>query len=529
MNLKHKSLVSFLFLTAVFRLDAEVSQPVTSGFVWPVLSGYTDDPEKNIVSPLTRGRNSTCQPPEWHIANGFGNKYSPSSIGCYPPYQYHPGLDFNICPPGSNQEGGIKVFAIADGKVVAKGPISPLTGHFIMIRHDLPAPVSRTDYIFPGTNATEEIQTIYSSYLHTTPSHLTVGEIVAKGQHITNISECCSHLHMEIHTAGDNTGASNCPGCGYCTSPQNLTDRKYLNPTRIIEANSDGITATKTIDNETLTLKLASMNFFGPASGTIMITPSCIDQTCVPVIAAINQWGNDVIVAEVPGGLELLKNGPLSVSLTRADGRSFSSFSYPFTDIKEKAWYWDAIYELWKDDIIKGKTPNAYWPEGPVTRAEFVSLLLRSILSETPTCPAQTIFGDVSETDWFCGYIAAAKLMGIIDEENFFRPNEPILRAEAAGFLKHLLPSALLRSNHTFVDPDINPVDSPAIAAVSCANIMTGPPAGTNCSGTDVAAGERFFCPSDELNRAQSAVIIKRYLDRQKNVSTYITQMNPCN
>ncbi|MDY3030624.1 MAG: S-layer homology domain-containing protein [Clostridia bacterium] len=105
-------------------------------------------------------------------------------------------------------------------------------------------------------------------------------------------------------------------------------------------------------------------------------------------------------------------------------GRTFSDIS----DSKSKA----AIEALAERNIINGKTENAFEPNATMTRAEFAAITVRGLgLSES----AGAYFDDVTESDWFYGYVNTAYDCGIVNgvSETEFCPNGTITREEAAA------------------------------------------------------------------------------------------------
>ena len=102
----------------------------------------------------------------------------------------------------------------------------------------------------------------------------------------------------------------------------------------------------------------------------------------------------------------------------------------PFLDIEndlEKI----EIIELNKMGIIKGVTETEFMPNKSITRAEFATLLTRVFNKEESHNHG---FSDVKQSDWFSGYVGAAKSLGLINgyPDNTFKPNANISREEAA-------------------------------------------------------------------------------------------------
>ncbi|MBE7029179.1 MAG: hypothetical protein E7405_02885 [Ruminococcaceae bacterium] len=94
---------------------------------------------------------------------------------------------------------------------------------------------------------------------------------------------------------------------------------------------------------------------------------------------------------------------------------------------KDKA----AIENLASRGIINGKTENSFEPNSTMTRAEFATIITRGLgLSGK----SNTIFKDVTASDWFYNYVSTAYSYGIIKgvSQNEFNPNGTITREEAA-------------------------------------------------------------------------------------------------
>ena len=104
-----------------------------------------------------------------------------------------------------------------------------------------------------------------------------------------------------------------------------------------------------------------------------------------------------------------------------------------FSDI-DGHWAESYIAELQKQGIIDGYEDNTYKPDKPLTRAEFVKLLV-SAFDEAKEYSGG--FSDVTSDDWFAKYVSAGLKNGYVSgyEDNTFRPNAKITREEAAKIL----------------------------------------------------------------------------------------------
>lgn len=161
--------------------------------------------------------------------------------------------------------------------------------------------------------------------------------------------------------------------------------------------------------------------------------------------------------------------------------------------------------------IVNGQTETDFVPEGYVTRAEFVSLIVRALGLEADSTSVRHAFADIAETDWFAGVVGAAVKAQIVSgfEDGTFRPNDTITREQMAVMLANALAFAnksvsvtgkLLPLLAVFEDKAaIGPWAQVAAAQMAESGIMTG-------------QTERQFAPQDLATRAQAAVVVKRML-----------------
>ena len=115
-----------------------------------------------------------------------------------------------------------------------------------------------------------------------------------------------------------------------------------------------------------------------------------------------------------------------------------SGESISFSDIKESAWYYESVNAMSQAGIINGYTDGTFRPENQITRAEFVTMIMQNkTLSEFDTIP----FTDVKSDLWSVKYIYSAYKEKYIDgyEDNTFKPDNPITRAEAVKIINSVL------------------------------------------------------------------------------------------
>ena len=213
------------------------------------------------------------------------------------------------------------------------------------------------------------------------------------------------------------------------------------------------------------------------------------------------------ITAVAPAG-----TGTVDVTVATSGGTSATGsadqFTYQpapctasFTDVPASYWAHQAILTLACKGIIAGFPDGTFRPDASVTRAQFVTMLVRTLGLKLGA--GNTPFTDVAPTAWYAPSVAAAEQAGIVAgiSPDQFGPNEPITREEMAVLLAHVLGSpATPGSPLQFTDAAaIAPWAESAVQEVVGAGLMTGFPNGT-------------FQPTGVSTRAQAAAVLSQYL-----------------
>lgn len=112
----------------------------------------------------------------------------------------------------------------------------------------------------------------------------------------------------------------------------------------------------------------------------------------------------------------------------------------PFTDVTgEHLWGDPHVLRLYQKSIVRGKGAGAFDPEGTLTRAEFVAMLLRACGLEPQVDEgvddeeSEYPFSDVTPAHWAYAHIRRAREMGILTDDEYwegFGPDTPITRME---------------------------------------------------------------------------------------------------
>ncbi|WP_214626350.1 S-layer homology domain-containing protein [Paenibacillus agaridevorans] len=178
-----------------------------------------------------------------------------------------------------------------------------------------------------------------------------------------------------------------------------------------------------------------------------------------------------------------------------------------FTDLQGH-WSKSDVELLASKQIVKGISQTSFAPDNPVTRAEFVSLLVRALGLVEDDSYVQK-FSDISAADWFAGAVGAASRASVISgfEDGSFRPKATITREQMAVMLSNALKFANKTAGapgrldlQAFEDhADINQWAVAAMADIVHSHIFKG-------------VTETRLVPQGTVTRAQATVSIKRFL-----------------
>ncbi|GIP50338.1 hypothetical protein J53TS2_39290 [Paenibacillus sp. J53TS2] len=203
-----------------------------------------------------------------------------------------------------------------------------------------------------------------------------------------------------------------------------------------------------------------------------------------------------------------LKDGKVVASLYGFSRYIYLAKNVSFIDVTSEKYAWavDAIEILASKDILAGSLAGSFHPETQVTRAEFVSMLVRALeLKADPNAASAVSFSDVPAGSWYEEAVKIATSRGLISgyASGIFAPDRPITRGEMAVVLSKAL-EALGQSVGAagelagFADQAHIPAwSAEAVAKVTGLGIMKG------------KAGNRFEAELP-TTRAEAAVVVYR-------------------
>ena len=177
-----------------------------------------------------------------------------------------------------------------------------------------------------------------------------------------------------------------------------------------------------------------------------------------------------------------------------------------FSDI-EGHWAVSNILEAASKGLVKGMPDGTYVPEGEVTRAQFVQMMMN--LLDEEEAGAECPYSDVAEDAWYFACVSKAAELGLIAfaEEDKFLPEQSITREEMASLLaKSMQTKGYDKEVFIKLNEDINDIFDLSdayfedVAFVVYYKIMTGMPDGG-------------FYPKGNTTRAQAAAVLTRAWD----------------
>ncbi|MBR6915197.1 MAG: S-layer homology domain-containing protein [Clostridia bacterium] len=191
---------------------------------------------------------------------------------------------------------------------------------------------------------------------------------------------------------------------------------------------------------------------------------------------------------------------PLALSVGSADS------AFPFTDVKEEAWYRPEIEFVWEKGLMEGVSATKFEPSSTMTRAMFVTILCRLSGDETSVTDR---FSDVKPNAWYAPYVGWAAKTGLVlgYPDGTFRPGSNITRQEAAATLVRFTEYAAMRlPGHAATSPQVFS-DDEKIASWAAEYVDT-----LRKAGIFNGDANGRFNPSSNITRAEAATLLHNIL-----------------
>lgn len=181
-----------------------------------------------------------------------------------------------------------------------------------------------------------------------------------------------------------------------------------------------------------------------------------------------------------------------------------------FTDVSGH-WAEATIVELAQKGIINGKGNGIYDPEGTVTRAEFMKLLVCALGEDDANAKFEKgTLADVKESDWFYAYVASGLKNGVVDvatlDKGNFQPQAGMTRGNVAIWMTNGLG---ISSDAACTFGDVtDPKEKVAVATATVEGLVAG------------YQEDNTYRPAKTLTRAEAAIIVKRVMEKNTEMNT---------
>ncbi|MDD5213318.1 MAG: S8 family serine peptidase [Candidatus Gracilibacteria bacterium] len=182
------------------------------------------------------------------------------------------------------------------------------------------------------------------------------------------------------------------------------------------------------------------------------------------------------------------------------------TYTIQSTNLKDLTNHFSKKYvdELISRKVIKGYSDNTFKPDNAITRAEYLSILMKALNISVDSSLVKSSFSDISDGTWIIKYTELAKTdFDISTNSDKFRPNDFITRAEALAMLFKISKLSLqTNSSNTFKDSDLeNWMTKYTIKAKSLGLVK----------GQDIN-GKTYFKPNSNITRAETSKIVVNLL-----------------
>lgn len=159
--------------------------------------------------------------------------------------------------------------------------------------------------------------------------------------------------------------------------------------------------------------------------------------------------------------------------------------------------------------FVNGVSDGLFMPDNPVTRAEFLAIIARSLGLDT-TIAYNDEFSGVAASDWYASVLSACSEFGLIPDEmisdSSFNPNVNITREEMVSIISRACKASSVvchvsaNLDAMFADSAmINPAYKFDVETAVCLRLVKG-------------TSPNEFSPGANATRAEAVVMIKRLL-----------------
>lgn len=247
---------------------------------------------------------------------------------------------------------------------------------------------------------------------------------------------------------------------------------------------------------------LAWNNPAAPVTVSIPYTPAAQELVNAHQIVILN-IDNQGQTTVVPSGRYDAKSGSVVFKTAQFGTYAAANVTKSFADMQKVLWAKQAVEAMAARDMIKGISDDSFAPAASITRADFITLLVRALELKSSD-PSTASFSDVQPAAYYAQAVAIAKELGIAAgfEDNTFKPSSSISRQDMM-----VLTAKALKAVGKPVTSNGN------LAPYSDAASISGYAMDSVASLVDsgiVNGKDGKIAPSETLTRAEAAVVLYR-------------------
>lgn len=138
----------------------------------------------------------------------------------------------------------------------------------------------------------------------------------------------------------------------------------------------------------------------------------------------------------IDNGIELLNTGDKTKGMALKDLLvSLSKGSLPFHDVKESDWYYDSVAYVYQNGLFSGTSSTEFSPNRSMNRAMIATVLYR--LAGKPSMNSFSLFNDVKQDAYYANAVAWTDASGIANgtSDTTFLPQKDITQEQMAVML----------------------------------------------------------------------------------------------
>lgn len=184
----------------------------------------------------------------------------------------------------------------------------------------------------------------------------------------------------------------------------------------------------------------------------------------------------------------------------------------PFVDVPSGAWYEDAVYYVYTNDLMIGTSDTTFSPNATTTRGMIATILWK--LEGCPEADSEAVFDDVSLDSWYGQAVQWAASEGVVAGygNDKFGPNDPITREQMVTMLYNYAQYkgydvSIGESTNILSYTDFEELSEYAIPAMQW----------TVGAGIISGTSDRTLSPQGNAIRAQVAVILMHFCENVVN------------